>query len=104
MPEQLEEYYGSIPELLSDVLDEDTCWQLFSDVANFGTDIRITVKCGHRDHGELVPITVGEAHEALVHNDVVAVQLRYGYQGCSWCDTVMRYGDGYRIIRIKSTN
>lgn len=103
MNDQLETT-GLIPELLDDVLDDDTCWHLFSDIANFGTDVRITVKGGRRDHGEVVPITVGEAHELLRYNEVLAIQLRYRYQGCLWCDTVMRKGHQYRIVRIQSVS
>lgn len=65
-----------------------------------GAEVRAT------DAGEL---GLAEALAALRRGDVRAVQVRYGWDGEAWWDTVMAMGSGgggagYRIVRLRAAS
>lgn len=84
-------------------VDRATVNQLFDDIAECTQLIEIMAKQGGQKRvreGESFTLTT--AREALLSNSLVAVQIRYVFNGEQWWDTIMAMPDGaFRIVRIR---
>jgi hypothetical protein len=90
-----------LPPLRAAVLGRDELGRLLADLAEHARIARITVKGGP-------PAAAGPAEPALA--DVMAivcgpgarsVQIRYSFDACLWCDTLMPCDEGVRLVRIQ---
>lgn len=91
-----------LPDLQQSVLDSKTVAQLFSDIAEFGTDFEIIPKFtaeGYIDHR--TQLTLDDGRTLLLAGKLRALQIRYRYQGADWWDTLMTTPQGIRLVRIQ---
>jgi ferredoxin-type protein NapG len=89
-----------LPELREAELDEDGLRALFRDLETLTRieEVRLKQAAGHRagDAGT----APSDALALLLAARVRGVQIRYRYQGESWCDTILRSPRGHRVVRL----
>jgi hypothetical protein len=90
----------ALPPVHVAVLDRDGLLALISDVEAVGTLLGLTIKRGARAHGDDRAPPLHEAVQALLDGSASGLQLRYLHEGRQWWDTIMRMGDGFRVVRI----
>ncbi len=91
-----------LPELYEGELDEAGLRALFRDLAA-ATQIE-DIRCKQRaeQHAEASPLSAQAALEGLLEGRVRGVQVRYRYDGQSWCDTILATTRGHRVARLAS--
>ncbi len=62
-------------------------------------ELRVRDALGHRS--EAASETLEVVARRLLAGELEAVQLRYVQDGEPWCDTVMRTGDDFRLVRMR---
>ncbi len=91
--------------VLSDDLIHDPCFDdrslavLFRDIVALGDIEDVMWKPSPLSRAESASLDLIEVHRALRSRTVCAVQIRYRRHGATWLDTVVRRGDGYRLLR-----
>ena len=87
-----------LPPLQVTVLDASTLAQLFSDLETCATGVTVQP----RTRPDLPPalISLAEAQVQLASGSLRGVQIRYRYEGGSWCDTLITQPAGTRLVRI----
>jgi len=89
-----------LPELSEAELDEVGLRALFRDIA-LATEIdEIRCKQAPAQRADPSGISADEALEWLLEGRVRGVQVRYRYQGESWCDTILATAGGHRVVRV----
>ncbi len=63
--------------------------------------IEIRFKDDETTYSDAASSEVDEAARRLRAGEVVAVQIRFHQDGDWWCDTVMRRGASYRLVRMR---
>ena len=61
--------------------------------------VRSTARSGPSDRA----VTLEEARELFNSQDAKAIQIRYGFEEETWCDTLMVQSDTVKIIRTRLT-
>jgi hypothetical protein len=89
-----------LPDLHQAPLDDETLDALFQDIATFGKEIEVTPKWQARREVGDASMTLNEAHAALRERSLHGAQIRYTFQGQSWCDTLVRALEGWQLTRI----
>ncbi len=87
-------------KLLRKRLDELGVRAHFDALAGQASAVEIRVKGAATDHSSLASTELADAARSLVAGEIVAVQIRFHQDGAWWCDTVMRAGDGFRLVRM----
>ncbi len=91
-----------LPELREADLDDAGLRALFRDLAA-ATEIEdIRCKQAAEQHADAGRPTAEDALRGLLAGHVRGVQVRYRYDGQSWCDTVLATPRGYRVVRVAS--
>lgn len=91
-----------LPDLHQAVLDAATIDQLFADIDQCAELIEVMVKPAARAHTpQITSCSLAQARRLLDEGDALGVQLRYGYQGAQWWDTLMHTPQGVRLVRIR---
>jgi hypothetical protein len=81
-------------------LDLDRLRDLFADIAALSEGLTIVLKRAAVEAADTgARASIDEALEGLCRGAVVGVQLRYGFAGALWVDTVMRSPEGFRLVR-----
>jgi hypothetical protein len=84
------------------ILDENTLYQLFFDIAQAAQVIDIVVKLGPTAHApQNERPSLEQARQRLMHGEVSAIQLRYRYRGSEWWDTLLQTPLGIELVRIE---
>jgi hypothetical protein len=88
-----------LPELQQGRLDLATLWALVEEIETLGRVLEVSVKGAPaaRARSEL---GLRAGVEALVAGGVRGVQVRYAYDGREWVDTLLRDGQGVRVVRM----
>ena len=73
-------------------------------VANHGQAIELLIKEGAARHSDASAEQLEEAGRRLRAGEIAAVQIRYFQDDDWWCDTVMRAGDSYRLVRMRQVD
>jgi hypothetical protein len=89
-----------LPQLQDAHLDAETLEQLARDLASFAQVDEVLLKGGSMAMTSGKSVALAEALEALRQGRVLGVQIRYRYDGTSWCDTLLRTAHGIRLVRI----
>ncbi len=85
------------PDVFESVLDADGLDALFRDLSALADIEQIRVRQGR---GQDATVTLEEAREALLGESPRPVQIRYRHEGSLWCDTLIRFDAGVRIVRV----
>jgi len=88
-----------MPELYDSNLDEATLERLFEDIRLCTDVVGISLKSRSQAYAARRKVSLHDALQLLRLGEVRGVQIRYNYQGQEWWDTVMSFGNGYRIVR-----
>lgn len=92
----------ALPALESAQLTRERVEGLFADIARATTVLAVLVKGGPEERAAAPTRDLAAARTALLSGAVPSVQLRYVHEGTEWWDTVMRAGDGYRLVRARA--
>jgi hypothetical protein len=91
-----------LPELRQGELDATQLDTLFADLRQGAEVDHVQVRGGPGSpRGDRV-VSLDEARQLLRQERTPAVQIRYRYDGQSWCDTLLAHPGGVRLIRTKS--
>jgi|CXWL01.1.fsa_nt_gi hypothetical protein len=93
-----------LPALQQTVLDIATTDALFRDLAactQIHAVIPKYVRSAHTGPGSL---TLEQARTRLAAGLLLGVQIRYGYEGHTWCDTLMQRPAGLTLVRIREAD
>ncbi|TWU46908.1 hypothetical protein [Rubripirellula reticaptiva] len=84
-----------IPELLQAEWGSDQVLQLFDDLRDGAVIEHVQLKASGRD----TTVTIGQARAAFSDGTADAIQVRYLFEGETWCDTIMPATPTTKIIR-----
>lgn len=83
-------------------LDEAGVHDLFDDLIELRISVVVSTKGAPTQRGtDPRPLTLVEARDLFLAGAVQGVQLRYRHEDSSWCDTLLRLGLVFRIVRIR---
>ncbi len=63
--------------------------------------VEIRIKGKPTAHSDVATDSLDEVSRRLQAGELVAVQIWYVHDGAWWCDTVMRAGDSFRLVRMR---
>lgn len=87
----------SLPEILQAEWGRDQVLQLFDDLRDGAQVEHVQLKSGQQDsHGSL-----SSARAAFDAQQAQAIQIRYRFQGETWCDTILPGDPTTKIIRSR---
>jgi hypothetical protein len=90
-----------LPEVFESVLSWATLDDLLRDISVATEVLGIMVKGHPLAHAGHIGADLAAARSALRDGSAIAVQIRYRHQGAEWRDTLMRVGNGVRVVRIQ---
>jgi hypothetical protein len=93
-----------LPPLQQTVLDVATADALFRDLAACADILAVIPKHGPRQHSTHDVTTLEQARTRLSAGLLLGVQIRYRYQGETWCDTLLRRPAGLTLVRIREAD
>ncbi len=75
--------------------------QLFKDLS-LGADIEhVQVRTSETGAKSDRPVTLDQAEQLFREGSAKAIQIRYRFEGQTWCDTLMVHSDMVRIVRTE---
>ena len=93
-----------LPELLEGLLDTKKLQQLLTDWQEQTVLESVAVKAAAEARAEVTPADLPAVMAQLAAGTIVGVQVRYTFDERAWCDTVMRQGKKFRLIRSDVTH
>lgn len=91
-----------LPALTQALLDEPTLEALFADISACTQVLAVLARPAGSARGQApVTLSLDEARQGLADGSVRSLQIRYAYEGATWCDTLMPAPGGVRIVRIR---
>lgn len=89
-----------LPELWQGYLDHQQLLQYVDDLETHAEIFSIQIKQSPHQMVTSEPGYLKASVAGVESGDIFAVQVRYGYQGREWCDTLMKHGDAIKLIRM----
>ncbi len=89
-----------LPELHAAKIDAATLAALLEDLEAFTQIEEVLVKGGARTFAPLGDAGLRAAAELLVRGEIRGFQVRYRHEGAEWRDTLLRDGEGFRLVRM----
>jgi hypothetical protein len=93
-----------LPPLQQTVLDVATTDALFRDLAACTRIHAVIPKYARNAHTGPDSLTLEAARTRLAAGLLLGVQIRYGYDGHTWCDTLLRRPAGLTLVRIREAD
>ena len=93
-----------LPPLQQTVLDVATTDALFRDLGACTRIHAVIPKYADRRHTGNETISLETARTRLAAGLLLGVQIRYGYDGHTWCDTLLRRPNGLTLVRIREAD
>ncbi len=93
-----------LPPLQQTVLDVATTEALFRDLAACTRVQAVLPKYARNQHTGPESLTLEQARVRLAAGLLLGVQIRYAYDGDTWCDTLLRRPAGLTLVRIRETD
>lgn len=90
-----------LPVLHAGELDAATLAALFDDLETHAEVLDVLVKAGAGAHADTTPVPLREAQRRLGSGELRGIQIRYRYGGAEWRDTLLRSGNGVRVVRME---
>lgn len=88
-------------KLLRKRLDADGVTAHFESLAQCAEAIEVRTKAGAAARSSAADTELDEARRRLLAGEVTAVQIAFFADGAWWCDTLMRRGDSFRLVRMR---
>jgi hypothetical protein len=93
-----------LPPLQQTLLDVATTDALFRDLGACTHIHAVIPKYTDRRHTGNESISLETARTRLTAGLLLGVQIRYGYDGHTWCDTLIRRPNGLTLVRIREAD
>jgi hypothetical protein len=93
-----------LPPLQQTVLDVATTDALFRDLAACTLIHAVIPKYARNAHTGADSLTLEQARTRLAAGLLLGVQVRYAYDGHTWCDTLLRRPAGLTLVRIREAD
>ena len=93
-----------LPPLQQTLLDVVTTDALFRDLGACTRVHAVIPKYTDRRHTAAETISLETARTRLAAGLLLGVQIRYGYDGHTWCDTLLRRPNGLTLVRIREAD
>jgi hypothetical protein len=93
-----------LPPLQQTLLDVATTDALFRDLSACTRVHAVIPKYADRRHTGADSISLETARTRLAAGLLLGVQIRYGYDGHTWCDTLIRRPNGLTLVRIREAD
>ena len=93
-----------LPPLQQTVLDVATTDALFRDLATCTQIHAVVPKYAQRGHTGHENLSLENARTRLAAGLLLGVQIRYAYDGHTWCDTLLRRPAGLTLVRIREAD
>jgi hypothetical protein len=93
-----------LPPLQQTLLDVATTDALFRDLGACTRIHAVIPKYTDRRHTEAETISLETARTRLAAGLLLGVQIRYGYDDHTWCDTLIRRPNGLTLVRIREAD
>lgn len=90
-----------IPEMREAVLSCDDVDALTADLSQHTQIQSVIGKGGPRQHSSETLLTLSDAVAQLVARTLPAIQIRYGYDGFDWTDTLIHTPHGIKLVRCQ---
>lgn len=88
-------------KLLRRRLDGDGVVAHCESLARRAEAIEVRTKAGAAARSSDIDVELDEARRQLLAGDVAAVQIHFFADGAWWCDTLLRRGDSFRLVRMR---
>lgn len=93
-----------LPALQQTVLDVVTADALFRDLAACTQIHAVIPKYARSAHTGPDSLTLEQARTRLAAGLLLGVQIRYAYEGHTWCDTLLHRPAGLTLVRIREAD
>lgn len=94
---------GSLPEVLQADWPRQQVMTLFAELKAGAEVEHVQVRsCGSQGTTDQ-KVTLDQAETLFAAGDAQAFQIRYRYDGETWCDTILPQTDGAKVIRYRQT-
>ncbi len=93
-----------LPPLQQTVLDVATIDALFRDLAACTRVQNVSPKYERNARTGPESLTLEQARVRLAAGLLLGVQIRYAYDGHTWCDTLLRRPGGTTLVRIRESD
>jgi hypothetical protein len=90
-----------IPKMVEAVLSPSDLTALLADLAALTTITDVLCKAAPQQLTPEQNLTLQSATELFLARQVMAMQIRYQYDGSAWTDTVLHAQPGYRLVRCQ---
>lgn len=90
-----------MPEMREGLLEAVQVEQLFTDLADCTRVLAILEKGGAQNHAKSSTLDLAAACQRFLNREVLAIQIRYHYDGCEWTDTLLHSPAGIRAVRCQ---
>lgn len=92
---------SALPEVFEAELDADSLAAVLSDIELCTQVLEVRLKRQGTSHADEAPTSLSDAGLALRSGHALGLQVRYEHKGQEWWDTVLRVGDGYKLVRTR---
>ncbi len=89
-----------LPELWQGELDHQQLQQYADDLEKHAEIFSIQIKQSVHQMVTSEPGYLKASVASIEAGEIFAVQIRYGYEGREWCDTVMKRGNVTKLVRM----
>jgi len=96
-----EQQSPDLPSMQDALLDEQTLAALVRDLNECATVTEVLIKGSAPADTAAHSVQLDDAVLRLVNGTVRGVQVRYTFEGESWCDTLMQTPQGIRLVRVQ---
>lgn len=91
-----------VPLMVEGHIDAATLRQMFSDLIAHAKNIQVQEKQGATSLSAEGSADVPAQFDRFLNDGGRCLQIRYGFDGHAWIDTVFRTREGFRVVRCRS--
>jgi len=90
-----------LPTLYKADLSTDKLDELLTDIQANSSWMEVRLRDASGGPGNVELIDIAELSVRLADSTRSSVQIRYGFEGKDWCDSILRTRDGFRLVRME---
>ncbi len=90
-----------LPDLHEGWLDDETIRRVLDDLAACAEVLEVRLKAAAERHADAAPLSLDRARAAFLDGHARGLQVHYRFGGDEWTDTLLRSGQGVRLVRMR---
>lgn len=90
-----------LPDLWNSLVDQDTLDELIRDLLQHAVILGVQEKHSPTEHINEQPVDSIQTIERFREGKSRAIQIHYRFEEKNWCDTIIRQGMQFKIVRMQ---